>query len=47
MFADLAVDNFDAGLSAAEIAETYELRLEQVQAVIDYAIKFRADQQQS
>jgi len=39
MQADLVLDNHRVGLSAAEIANLYTLRTEQVQAVIDFAIR--------
>lgn len=45
MQADLVLDNYEAGLTVAEIAEIYTLRLEQVHAVIDFAIFHRVDQQ--
>jgi uncharacterized protein (DUF433 family) len=35
------VDNFDYGLSAAEIAEQFELRQDQVQAILSYAKSHR------
>jgi len=37
MPADAIVDNFDYGVTAAEIAEQFELSLDQVQAVLAYA----------
>ena len=35
------VDNFDCGLSAAEIAEQFELSTERVEAVLTYAKSHR------
>src|ERR1035437_734545 len=35
--ADAITGNFDAGRTAAEIADMFRLKLEQVQAVLDYA----------
>jgi uncharacterized protein (DUF433 family) len=39
MQADLVLDNYQAGLSAEEIAEVYLLDARQVKAVIDYGLK--------
>jgi uncharacterized protein (DUF433 family) len=36
--ADLVLDNYQAGLSAEEIADIYRLKLQQVKAVIDYTL---------
>ena len=36
--ADLVLANYKAGLSADEIAEVYDLRPQQVKAVIDYSL---------
>jgi uncharacterized protein (DUF433 family) len=38
MQADLVLDNYDAGLSAEELAEVYLLDPRQVKAVIDYTL---------
>jgi uncharacterized protein (DUF433 family) len=38
MQADLVLDNYQAGLSAEEIADIYRLKLQQVKAVIDYTL---------
>jgi uncharacterized protein (DUF433 family) len=38
MQADLVIDNYQAGLSADEIAEVYRLDPRQVKAVIDYSL---------
>jgi uncharacterized protein (DUF433 family) len=38
MQADLVIDNCQAGLSAEEIVEVYDLDLRQVKAVIDYSL---------
>jgi uncharacterized protein (DUF433 family) len=38
MQADLVLDNYQAGLSAEEIAEVYLLDARQVKAVIDYGL---------
>jgi uncharacterized protein (DUF433 family) len=35
--ADAIVENYQSGLSAPEIADLFDLRPEQVEAVIDYA----------
>jgi uncharacterized protein (DUF433 family) len=34
---DAIVDNFDYGLSATEIAEQFELRLDHVEAILNHA----------
>lgn len=36
------VDNFDYGVSAAEIAEQFEVRLDEVEAILAYAQSHRA-----
>lgn len=43
MPADAIVDNFDYGMSVAEIAEQFEISPEQVKAVISYAQDHRED----
>ncbi len=39
--ADSIVENQDYGMSAEEIAETYELPLEDVRTILTYALKAR------
>jgi len=41
MPADAIVDNFDYGVSVTEIADQFELPIEQVQVVLDYAAGHR------
>jgi len=41
MPADAIVDNFDYGVSAAEIAEQFEIRPETVEAILAYAQSHR------
>ena len=41
MPADAIVDNFDYGLSVAEIAEQFELPQDRVQAILAYAASHR------
>jgi uncharacterized protein (DUF433 family) len=39
--ADSIVSNFDAGESAEEIADMYEVPLESVRGILDYAAQYR------
>jgi uncharacterized protein (DUF433 family) len=41
MFADAVLNNFDDGMSAEEIAESYELDIEPVQEIIAFALARR------
>jgi uncharacterized protein (DUF433 family) len=38
---DALVDNFDYGVSAAKIAEQFEIQLERVEAIVTYAKSHR------
>ncbi len=45
--ASIVLDKHEGGLTEAEIADIYTLRLERVQVVIDFAVQHRADQQKT
>jgi uncharacterized protein (DUF433 family) len=42
--ADCIVGNFDAGCTAEEVADMYEMLIETVQAILDWASQYRAKQ---
>jgi len=42
--ADCIVSNFDAGCSPEEVADMYEMPLETVQAILDWASRYRGEQ---